>query len=79
MMVWPAAGVMTRGASQSFPTPITNELARVVTNVADGAPLVAFAATEAAPTRDEAAPVNAITVIDDAAGLFVVAVTFIAT
>jgi len=67
---------MTRGASQSVPTPITNELARVVTSVADGAPLGAFAATAAAPTRDDAAPVNAITVSDAATELFNLAVTF---
>src|SRR5919199_2629397 len=69
---------MTRGASQSTPTPSTIEPALVVVMVAVGAPLAPLRATLAAPTSDACAPVNAITVIDFATGLFSVAVTVIA-
>src|SRR4029077_9975888 len=41
--VWPVPSVLAVGLSQSLPTPTTNELFRVVTSVAVGAPDAALA------------------------------------
>src|SRR5919199_253443 len=69
---------MTRGASQSTPTPSTIDPALVVVMVAVGAPLAPLRATLAAPASVACAPVNAITVIDFATGLLSVALTVMA-
>src|SRR5207253_118387 len=66
---------MTRGASQSVPTPMTSEFARVVATLPVGAPPTPLAARLAAPTSDGAAPVKVITVIEAASELFRTAVT----
>src|SRR5438094_357432 len=53
------------------------ESLRVVMMLPVGAPLGPLVAALAAPTSDDAAPVNAMTVIEAATALFVVAVTVI--
>src|SRR5438105_8300188 len=64
---------MTRGASQSVPTPITSEFARDVSTVPVGAPPTPLMAR--LEPGDGAAPVNVITVIEAASELFSTAVT----
>src|SRR5688572_4250307 len=80
MSVWPKPTVRAAAPSQSLPTPKTHELARVVVNVAVGAPLGEFADTVApiAPdplTPEVSTPVKLTTSSDDVVFCAIVAVT----